>query len=894
AGTLSGGEAQRIQLASQIGSGLTGVLYVLDEPTIGLHPRDNHRLLQALARLRDLGNTLLVVEHDREVIDSADHVLDFGPGAGTLGGTITAACSPKRIRSKRASLTGRYLSYKEAIPIPSNRRPVPRLTDRRMAQDEPLSRRLQPARTFEWGTDEDDSGRFGQDEIDDSGDIAQLEIDDSGRFAQKEVNDSGRFAQAEACGSGKGVADGGIDWLIVHGAREHNLKEIDAAFPLGRFTCVTGVSGSGKSTLVSAILYNALAARIHRARVVPGGHDRITGIDPIDKVINVDASPIGNSPTSNPATYTGVFDAVRELFAKLPMSKIRGYTANRFSFNRPGGRCEACQGMGQRCIEMHFLPDVWVECEPCRGKRYVPETLEVRYRGKNIADVLEMSVHESLELFQQIPQVRRMLQTLDDVGLGYVQLGQPAPTLSGGEAQRVKLAAELGRPSTGKTLYILDEPTTGLHFDDLKKLLNVLHRLVDSGNTVICIEHNLDVIKTADWVIDLGPEAGQAGGWIVVADTPERVACTKDSHTGVALAPVLAAGPLEERPVYGPTRDDGSQRSKWEESVRTMRTESTHLDESIGLPWERDGQTWHTLNHVDRKGTQIEWDAAVLVWIVETIESLGQFAKTHWNHRTRIEIKAPGQQPWFCHILTGGKDLLEVALRVSRGTFRQAGLVNKLSIKTLDERTDLPIYGQWSRARLRSCSAGWEEVRLYLRDFKDVAKGRFRAFLKTAVGGYFAELERAEAQPDRAQPWKSDGRQWHLSQKSIHGRHVIRWKQDLLLAMVGRFKAMDPQLEVSWESKTAVRFFLSNGKRLVGKIVTNMGRGLRVELRAPSGVLTPTQVERLGEDVEIAVHGGHDHVRFWVRTLSQNDSRQMHDIWRKCRLRIADEGLQSA
>ncbi len=328
--------------------------------------------------------------------------------------------------------------------------------------------------------------------------------------------------------------------------------------------------------------------------------------------------------------------------------------------------------------------------------------------------------------------------------------------------------------------------------------------------------------------------------------------------------------------------------------MRAARAGSTNHDEAIGLPWERDGRTWHTLNHVDRKGAHIEWNAAVLMWIEETIQSLGEFARTDWNHRTRIEIKAPGQHPWFCHILTGGKDLLEVALRMSRGTFRQAGLVNRLGVKTLDERSDLPIYGQWSRVRLRSCSAGWEEVRLYLRDFKDVAKGRFRAFLKTAVGGYFGELERTEAQPDRAQPWKSDGRQWHLSQKSIHGRHVIRWKQDLLLAMVGRFKAMDPQLEVSWESKTAVRFFLSNGKRLVGKIVTNMGRGLRVELRAPSGVLTPTQVERLGEDVEIAVRSGHDRVSFWVRALSQNDARQMHDIWRKCRLRLVDEGLQSA
>ncbi|MGB2986827.1 MAG: excinuclease ABC subunit UvrA, partial [Phycisphaerae bacterium] len=496
ASTLSGGESQRIQLASQIGTGLTGVLYVLDEPTIGLHPRDNHRLIRALKRLRNLGNTMLVVEHDRDVIDAADYMLDFGPGAGAFGGEITASGTPKQLRSKQASLTGRYLSFKEAIPVPSNRRTV------------------------------DSSAR----------------------------------------------------WLTVHGAREHNLKEIDVAFPLGRFTCVTGVSGSGKSTLVSSILYNALAARIHRARVVPGGHDRISGLEHVDKVINVDQTPIGNSPTSNPATYTGVFDAIRELFAKLPLSRMRGYTANRFSFNRPGGRCEACEGMGQRCIEMHFLPDVWVECENCKGSRYVPQTLEVCYRGKSIADVLNLRVAEALALFEHVPKIRKMLQTLDDVGLGYVQLGQPAPTLSAGEAQRVKLAAELGRPSTGKTLYILDEPTTGLHFDDLKKLLSVLHRLVDLGNTVICIEHNLDVIKTADRIIDLGPEGGDAGGMIVAEGTPEEVAATRRSYTGVALKPVLEAGPVEERAVRSVAQTDDRAQAL---------VGPIDLGGDVSMPWER-------------------------------------------------------------------------------------------------------------------------------------------------------------------------------------------------------------------------------------------------------------------------------------------------------------------
>jgi len=566
ADTLSGGEAQRIQLASQIGSGLTGVLYVLDEPTIGLHPRDNDRLVRALRHLRDLGNTLLLVEHDREVIDTSDHVLDFGPGAGSFGGTITAAAGPNQLRRKRASLTGKYLSGKESIAVPSNPRPTAVCPRADLIEQEP-----------------------------------------------------------------RGGSPKSPQWLTVHGARENNLREIDVAFPLGRFTCVTGVSGSGKSSLVNAVLYRALATRIHRARLLPGGHDRISGIDRIDKVINVDQSPIGMSPTSNPATYTGVFDSIRELFAKTPIAKVRGYAPNRFSFNRPGGRCEACEGMGQRCIEMHFLPDVWVECDSCGGQRYIPETLEVTFRGQSIADVLSMPVVEALTLFERVPKVRRMLKTLDDVGLGYVQLGQSAPTLSGGEAQRVKLAAELGRPSTGKTLYILDEPTTGLHFDDLKKLLSVLHRLVDLGNTVICIEHNLDVIKTVDWVIDLGPEAGWEGGTIVAEGTPGDIANVSASHTGCALRPVIEAGPVAERAVFSLDAQRAEERAA---------AAPPDLGDDAKLPWETNGRAWHTVDHVDRKGEPVAWDAQLLVWLVETMESLGDFAPTDWNDRSRIEIKA--------------------------------------------------------------------------------------------------------------------------------------------------------------------------------------------------------------------------------------------------------------
>jgi excinuclease ABC subunit A len=502
--TLSGGESQRIRLASQIGSGLTGVLYVLDEPTIGLHPRDNRRLLQALLKLRNLGNTLVLVEHDREVIAQADYLLDFGPGAGDRGGEITARGTPKQVMRAKNSLTGQYLSGRKAIVVPTNRR-LPAVSD-----------------------------------------------------ASQKRSGAERFCEAS---------------LIVRGARHHNLKNIDVAFPLGTFITVTGVSGSGKSSLVHEVLYNTLARRLHRARTGGAAHDDILGLDNLDKVINVDQDPIGNAPSSNPATYTGVFDLIRVLFSQLPEAKVRGYHPRRFSFNKPGGRCEACEGNGQKKIEMHFLPDVWVECDVCHGRRYNPETLAVHYKGRSIADVLDMRVGEALELFNNIPKIRRVLQTLADVGLDYLALGQPAPTLSGGEAQRVKLAAELARPNTGRTLYLLDEPTTGLHFDDIHKLLEVLNRLVDLGNTVIVVEHNLDVIKTADWVIDLGPEAGgpAAGSWR--PGRPKR-SCKCPSRTP-APSSRRCSPPARTRPgrstTRTPRRPHGQATWSWKPSARTRR-----------------------------------------------------------------------------------------------------------------------------------------------------------------------------------------------------------------------------------------------------------------------------------------------------------------------------------
>jgi len=457
-GTLAGGEAQRIRLATQIGSGLVGVLYILDEPSIGLHQRDNRRLIDTLLRLRDLGNTLIVVEHDQATMEASDHVVDIGPGAGELGGEIVYSGPLEGMLRDPHSITGDYLTGRRSIPTPQVRR-------------KPSKR-----------------------------------------------------------------------WLRVEGAREHNLKTIDVAVPLGTFVCVTGVSGSGKSTLVEEVIHRALQVKVNRSRIVPGKHRRIVGWEEIDKVINVDQSPIGRTPRSNPATYIGVFDHVRQLFSQVPEARVRGYTPGRFSFNVPaprGGRCQNCAGDGQIKIEMHFLPDVYVTCEVCKGKRYNRETLEVKYKGRSISEVLDMSVGEACEFFQNIPVINRHLQTLSDVGLGYIRMGQPAPTLSGGEAQRVKLASELSKRATGRTFYILDEPTTGLHFDDIRKLLSVLERLVAAGNTVLVIEHNLDVIKTADWLIDLGPEGGDAGGQLVAAGPPEDVAKDPASYTGVFLAGVL-------------------------------------------------------------------------------------------------------------------------------------------------------------------------------------------------------------------------------------------------------------------------------------------------------------------------------------------------------------------
>ncbi len=614
--TLSGGECQRIRLAGQIGRALTGVLYVLDEPTIGLHPRDNGRLLEALKKLRDLGNTLVLVEHDREVLGAADRLYDFGPGAGRLGGTVTSEGTPKQLGNDAASLTGQYLSGKREIPIPATRR---------MASAE-------------------ERGLPTQSVI-------------AGGHSKKPANGR-RSERSPALTLGVSDMTAPNGWLELTGARHHNLRNVHLKIPLGTLTVVTGVSGSGKSSLIQETLAKAIARQLHRLNETPGPFDELIGLKQIDKLIVVDQQPLGNTPKSNPGTFTGVFDDIRELFAQLPESKVRGYRAGRFSFNRSGGRCEPCEGNGQKMIEMHFLPDVWIECDQCRGKRYNAETLSVKYRGHSIADVLDMPIGKSLELFDNVPRIRGPLATLSAVGLDYLTLGQSAPTLSGGEAQRVKLAAELARPQTGKTMYILDEPTTGLHFDDIDKLLKVLNSLVEKGNTVVVIEHNLDVIKTADWLIDLGPEAGDGGGWIVAEGTPEDVVArsvadesnsrgrasmgvrgkgrkgasdtapsphlpsspspmlsTFISHTARALAPILVSGTRAEREIF----DADAARKRRQSDLRL-----SDLSREVKNPWEMDGRKWHTLDRVAKNGRPCRWDGEILARVIDLVEELGE------------------------------------------------------------------------------------------------------------------------------------------------------------------------------------------------------------------------------------------------------------------------------
>lgn len=687
ANSLSGGESQRIRLAAQLGSGLCGVLYVLDEPTIGLHPRDNHRLVTALHRLRDLGNTLIVVEHDRDVISGSDYLCDFGPGAGYLGGRIVSSGTPKVVGADPASVTGPFISDRKSIPIPSNRRDVP---------------------------------------------MAAGEL----------FNDASYNVQHPMR-------------IGIRGARANTLRSVDLDIPLGVLVAVTGPSGSGKSSLINDQLYPLLARAYHRAHYSSRGNESIKGLPGLSKVIRVDQSPIGSTPSSNPATYTGVFDTIRELFGKLPDAKARGFTARQFSFNVPGGRCEKCEGVGKCKIEMHFLPDVWVECDACHGKRYTSETLSIRYRGKSIYDVLQMTIDQAYELFINLPQTRRILSTLRDVGLGYVSLGQPAPTLSGGESQRVKLASELARPSTGDTMYLLDEPTTGLHFEDIAKLLKVMHSLVDLGNTVVVIEHNLDVIKSADWVIDMGPEAGWGGGQVVYTGTPEdlvayarlerqsaenpakkRRSAKADpvqnkmmlrSYTGEALAEVLSKGPYEKREFFNPLAENLPRQG--DITISQLAKESRS-------PWEIDGRKWHLETSLTRSGATPRWDRAMLRMLVDRIEASEKLGEIVWTTNSMIEVPAQKKgRGWFLHAFTVEENWLKLKFRIPRSSYTKQRLLETFQLPPLSSLSGLNLVNRDSRVAV-SVGDDWLELELrpYLR--QEIDNETFWSWLDEAIQNF--------------------------------------------------------------------------------------------------------------------------------------------------------------
>ena len=831
AASLSNGEAQRIRLASQLGSGLCGVLYVLDEPTIGLHPRDNTRLLKALHRLRDLGNTMIVVEHDKEVIANSDAICDFGPKAGVNGGQIVAEGSPDQVGKKRGSVTGPYLSGKKAIAIPSNRRPALTL---------------------------------------------DVEVKPGKKKTKKQAN-------------GNPVAM--ANTLDVVGAKHNNLKNIEVKFPLETLTVVTGPSGCGKSSLVNDILYKSLARRLHRSSQTPGTHRGIRGIEYINKVIRVDQTPLGNSPSSNPATYTGAFDAIRELFAHLPDSKLRGYTARRFSFNVPGGRCEECLGNGQICIEMHFLPDVWVECESCKGQRYNEETLAVRYHDKSIADVLQMPCGEAVELFHNIPKIRRILQTLCDVGLDYVTLGQPAPTLSGGEAQRVKLAAELARPDTGRTLYLLDEPTTGLHFEDLQRLLEVLQRLVDVGNTVVLIEHNLDMIKAADWVIDLGPEAGAGGGQIVVQGTPEMVvdyakkakaaagksgkskAGMPRSWTGEALIPVLKSDPYKERPPYDPNTDQ-----RWKKGDMDIE----EIGANTKMPWEANGRRWHTEDRIGRNGKPIEWEGEILKRVVETIQQNEGFKETDWNDRARVEITGTKKsQGWFFHALTGDVWFLKMKFRVRPRTFKREVLTEQIPLLRANDLESIPVYGNTPRVRVKNTTASWQEVEIVVNNLAEIDIPGFWQFLEDAVGSFQNKIQRKNLRIDDETPWAKLGKKWHLMKKGFPKGKTVSWEPELLNGLEQTIEKVVPDGDFHWKNKQVVHFYLPEQESPWASIWTKKIDGIWLQLSGPKDSVTVGQVADLASSAEVTSGDSGDTVKMMFQKLDQVQSEELREFLRE-------------
>jgi excinuclease ABC subunit A len=832
--SLSGGESQRIRLAAQIGSGLCGVLYVLDEPTIGLHPRDNRRLIDAMKRLRDLGNTLLVVEHDREVVAGADQLLDFGPKAGKEGGQVVARGTPEVVSKRKASVTGPYLTGEKSIAVPSNRR-MPHAT--------PAGERLY--------------GQF---------------------LKASKAKNPKKDAPKRRRPPEDGMSPIGAGWLEIRGARENNLKSIDVEIPLGSLTVVTGPSGSGKSSLVDGILHPALSRQLHRATKTVGAHDAVIGIRHINKVIQVDQKPIGQTPTSNPATFTGAFELIRQLFAQLPEAKIRGYSARRFSFNVPGGRCEKCEGNGQLKIEMHFLPDVWVTCDACNGQRYEPETLSVRYHGYSIADVLDMSCRDAVRLFANVPKIRRVLKTLCDVGLDYVTLGQSAPTLSGGEAQRVKLAAELARPDTGRTLYLLDEPTTGLHFDDLAKLLEVLNRLVDLGNTVVVIEHNMDVVKTADWVVDLGPEAGYEGGRLVACGTPEDLTAharqwtraaadqrkgTHRSYTGECLDPILKSGPYEFRSLF----DFEAEQKELDDDLAIEE-----IGGEVQAPWSMDGRSWHTVHRQSRNGKPCRWDGKILGDVVDRIHDSDLFSETDWSNRSVVEIRAEKKSNgWFFHAITGEEWLLKMKFRVPRNSFKKDELVKRLDLKPLNDMPELPLYGTESRTIVHNVRGPWQEIELKLHGCEEIDRPEFHEFMDEAISAFGRHVDRAEANPNDLTPWKVLGRKWHESRKGFNVGRPAEWDGEVLTRLFEILEKVAPESEAVWTNKVIVPLHLkeANEKWPWAVVGTKYDEAVQLTLSGPKGRFALGRILSLGDSPELdGSREDYDLIKLRFRTMS--------------------------
>lgn len=847
--TLSGGESQRIRLAAQVGSGLCGVLYVLDEPTIGLHPRDNRRLLDALHKLRDMGNTLLVVEHDREVIGSADHLLDFGPASGADGGQIVAQGHPKAVAEDAHSITGPYLSGQKAIPVPKKRR------------------------TRSWWDE---------------------------KVMEEALKTGGSHQDAPGRKLWENSVRPGFGWLEIRGASHHNLKNIHVAIPLGTLTVVTGVSGSGKSSLVEDILYPALARHLHRSQMTPGEYEALLGLEAINKVIRVDQQPLGQTPASTPATYTGVFDYIRDLFASLPEAKRRGFSRRQFSFNVPGGRCEKCEGAGQIKIEMHFLPDVWVECDVCKGRRFDAQTLAVTYHGKSIADVLEMTCDQALSLFANVPPIARILKILCDVGLGYLRLGQPANTLSGGEAQRVKLAAELARPDTGRTIYLLDEPTTGLHFDDLKRLLDVLNRLVDLGNTVVVIEHNLDVIKSADWVIDLGPEAGDEGGYIVAVGTPEDIVAysrwwhsyqTRANHrkrsrrkegnpplpettppkfpwrcyTGEVLEPVLKAGPFVE--VMHTVPQQNIQKTL--PGDVSLESDSSRAGK---MPWETCGKEWHLNRQVAANGKPICWDKRVLEFVYEVVDSSGRFTEPDWNSQNVIEIKpCKPSLGWFLRAYTGDEMHFRFTMRTSarvikslnhRSIFKQSGFCPPSC-----DRAAFP------RVYLREARP-WREIEISIAHMDQIFEEEMLELIERCIDGFF---EIAESLIGDKVAYDI---MWHVSWDGFSREPC--WDPRMVLRITQLIRRCDRSLMLAYHKQHAVLVKDAATQRTWAKIVTKDPDSLRMIFRVEPQAFTIDEVTPIGGTWKLDRTRSHeDRIRLSVTNMDEVNGELLKEFMKE-------------